>query len=355
MSVDEICIERRFDEIWRTGEELGLSSADVHDIFTSVLREEKEVRTDVQSYTMHREREKRGLVGQLHSLCKYVSELIICLTVICVLLFVVVSFHNPTRKLVTRNIQDLIYPAMTTIRFITLPLLTKFPYLSKWYWEECLVANSFFDQLGINCTPCTENSEPIKASNLDNFTDMYYNNGKIVIITDGLLQTMTWTDLTEKLNTRDEVDIGSLTYSSNTKKSADNLQQCMREKQFSDDAHVEWKINRLETLHVVRKVFPRLYFIPKHTEVAFHRYVFIDGPRADSYRLPLTEFANVVLMQGEGKSTFSISPSSHCQDYCSPITVTLKATEVLFFNWIYWRPVRVSGEGISTLAMSSFY
>lgn len=356
MTAYKTVIDNGLDEIWRTGEELGLSNVDVHNIFMSVLNENNEVKTDLHKHIKRtRARDTMGAIKKIYILSKYVAKVLILVTTLCIACFIIVSFHNPTRKLITRNIQDFIYPVMTTVRYIALPLVARFPHLSQWYWEECLVTNSFFDQPGIECTPCAENVEPIKASKLDNFTDVYYNNGKILIITDTLVPKMTWSDMIEKLDIKEQLDMGSMKCTSLTKKSVNYMKQLMDGKLISDDVHIAWKINRLESLHIVRKIFPRLYFIPKHTEVAFHRYVFIDGPRSDAYPLPLTEFANVVIMQGEGKSVLFISPSNHCIDTCNPVTVTLDTSEVLFFNWIYWRPVRMKGEGISTFALSSFY
>lgn len=357
MTADECSVEERIEEIWRTGRELGLPDAAIHNVFTSVFREEKEkeaIRTDRQGYQNSGGRERCGMVCKIVCYLKIMTKFFIFLTTVCVALFIIVSLHNPTRKFVTRNIQDIIYPVMTTLRFFTLPLLTRYPHLSVWYTEECLVANMYFDQPHIDCTPCSENSEPTETSDLDNFTDMYYNNGKTVIVTDAMQQRMSWTDLIKRLDIHREVEMGAWKYLSKSERFPNAIEQVVNGI-LHNDTHIEWKINRLETLHIVRHIFPRLYFIPKETEVALHRFVFIDGPESDSYPLPLTEFANVVLIQGEGKSTLSLTPSPHCQGTCNSVTVTLDATQALFFNWIYWRPVRLGGGCISTLVMSSFY
>lgn len=356
MTSNEFSAEDRIDEIWRTGRELGLPDAAIHNVFNSVFTESKEkdaIKTDRDGNESFKG-ERCGVVYKFMCYLKNMVKFVMSVTIVCVIVFVIISLHNPTRKLVTRNIQDMIYPVMSTLRIFTLPLLTRFPHLSHWYSEECLVRNMYFDQPHIDCAPCSENSEPIKTSSLDHFNDMYYNNGKTVIVTDSMQQKMSWTDLTKNLDIHREVEVGAWKYFSKLEGFSSAIDQVVKGR-LLNDTHIEWKIDRLETLHIVRQVFPRLYFIPKETEVALHRFVFIDGPESDSYPLPLTEFANVVLIQGQGKSTLSLSPSPHCQGTCNSVTVTLDATHALFFNWIYWRPVRVGGGCISTLAMSSFY
>nr|XP_045593199.1 uncharacterized protein LOC123754906 [Procambarus clarkii] len=347
-------------KIWRAGEDLGLSSSDIHNVFTSVFREEKEkeaieARSRDHKRSEEGRKERSGPVSTLTHYLILATKLIMGVTAVCVMMFAVISLHNPTRKFVTRNIQDMIYPVMTRLRYMALPLLSQYPELSVWYSEECLLPNPFFDQPYIDCVSCHDTSVPITASGVNQFRDLYYNNGKVVIVTDALLHPISWTDLADKLDIEQEVEIGALKYVSKSETNVNSLNKIMKEKTLNGDIHIEWKVNRLETLHVVRKIFPRLYFIPSETEVALYRFLFVDGPESNSYQLPLTEFANVVLIQGDGSSNLTLYPSQHCQNTCSSVTVTLNATQVLFFNWIYWRPVRVNGKYVSTLAMSSFY
>ncbi|KAG7176456.1 uncharacterized protein LOC121875456 [Homarus americanus] len=357
MTAEDYPVVDRLEEIWRTGQELGLSQAQIHHVFDSVFNEEKEKEAIISKShgSTDYKRTIQDIARMITSYLKIFTKFLVFLTAVCIVVFIVISLHNPTRKLVTRNIQDVIYPFMTTLRYLTLPILTRYPHLSQWYSEECLVPNVFYDQPSIDCMPCSKDPQPIKTAGLQNFTDMYYNNGRIIIVTDAMLQNMTWGDLTKELDIKQEFEIGAFKYFSETNTSMEALRWFVKEETINSDDHIEWRINRLETLHVVRQIFPRMYFIPSETEVALHRFVYVDGPEADSYPLPLTEFANVVLIQGEGKSVLTLSPSSHCQDICNSVTVTLDTTHVLFFNWIYWRPVRVGGESISTLAMSSFY
>ncbi|KAK4287686.1 hypothetical protein Pmani_039243 [Petrolisthes manimaculis] len=225
----------RIEEMWRLGKDLGLSNSHIHTVFTAVLAQEEEMDTN------HQLKEGRGADNRMGAtntrtvlgfnvitttqtlLLKAVVvgvKALVCFALVCFLSCALISLHNPTRKMVTRNIQDLIYPVMTTLRLITLPVLRRYPHLSQWYSEECLVPNVYFNSRNL--------------------------------------------------------------------KSGQSLQ---------DNEHVEWKIATLESLHKLRQVFPRPYFIPRETEVALHRFLLIDGPGSDSYSLPLPEFANVIVVQ----------------------------------------------------------
>ncbi|MPC79891.1 hypothetical protein E2C01_074444 [Portunus trituberculatus] len=275
-------------------------------------------------------------------------------TMISILCSAVIYLHNPSKKLVMRNIQDMIYPFLTSLRYITLPILERYPHLSQWYSEECLIKNAFFDQLNIDCTPCEGEILPVYTEGLKSFSSVYYNSGKLVVISDTMQNIVTIKSILQMVDINEEINSGSFQLSSGNKEV--NLGTHGWSLHLDkDDIHTEWKINKLETLHLIRKVFPRVYFIPQDTEVSLHRYLFIDGPKSSPYPLPLTEFANIVLMQGEGKSLIAMIPSNHCKTTCKSIDIVLNSSQVLFFNWVYWRPVRQGGNHTSVLLMSSFY
>lgn len=345
-------------ELWRTGKELGLPDADIDNIFTSVINEEeyKEQQScpKTQQHMHCGKKRKYARMWRMKVIVLTVVKLCVIATVCTMLCVAVIYLHNPSKKLVMRNIQDMIYPLLTSLRYITLPILEKYPHLSQWYSEECLVKNSFFDQLNIDCTPCQEEVSPAYAVDLSNFSHVYYNSGKLVVVSDAMDKTVTVNSILEMVDINEEITLGTLMFSSGNKEL--NLRvQAGGLHAVTDDTHIEWKINRLEALHLVRKMFPRVYFIPRETEVSLHRHLFIDGPLYGPYPLPLTEFANIVLMQGEGESLITMIPSNHCKTVCQPVEVFLNASQVLFFNWVYWRPVREGGNYTSVLLMSSFY
>ena len=344
-------------EIWSTGKELGLPNADIDNIFTSVLYEEEYKEHQLFQRTQNESCDKKkGFARQWKVRVIVFAAVKLCAiaTALSILCSTVIYLHNPSKKLVMRNIQDMIYPFLTSLRYMTLPILKRYPHLSQWYFEECLVRNAFFDQLNINCTPCEGEISPVYTEGLNSFSSVYYNSGKLAVISDAMHNIVTVKSILQMVDISEEIDSGSFQLSSGKK--LVNLETHGWELHLhKDDIHIEWKINRLETLHFIRKVFPRAYFIPQETEVSLHRYLFIDGSKSGPYSLPLTEFANIVLMQGEGKSSIAMIPSNHCKTTCKPIDIVLNPSQVLFFNWVYWRPVRRGGNHTSVLLMTSFY
>lgn len=344
-------------ELWRIGKELGLPNADIDNIFTSVINEEEYKELQSCPGTQRTDCDKKrefGRMWRMHVIALAAFKFCAIAAALGILCSAVIYLHNPSKKLVMRNIQDMIYPLLTSLRYVTLPILKKYPHLSQWYSEECLIKNSFFDQLNIDCTPCEGEVSPVYAVGLNSFSDVYYNSGKLVVISDAMDNIVTVKSILEMVDINEEINSGSFKFSSRNKK-VNFRAQASELHAVIDDIHIEWKINRLDTLHLVRKVFPRVYFIPQETEVSLHRYLFIDGSVYGPYPLPLTEFANIVLMQGEGKSLITMIPSNHCKTICQPVEIFLNASQVLFFNWIYWRPVRQGGNYTSVLLMSSFY
>lgn len=346
-------------EIWSVGNELGLTNADIHKVFTSVI--DKEEDKDQQLCCSRSKRQKISCQRKAFVSLWQMTVIILTVVKVCaiasalgIFCFAAIYLHNPSQKFVMRNIQDMIYPFMTSLRYISLPILKRYPYLSQWYSEECLIKNGFFDQSNIDCRPCEKEVTPVYAVGLSFFSETYYNSGKLLVISDAMHKNVTANSILDGIDINEEIDLGTLKcYSKSKEVSIES--QVRRLLSVVNDVHIEWKINRLETLHLIRKLFPRVYVIPLETEVSLHRYLFVDGPMSGPYSLPLTEFANVVLIQGEGKSLITMFPSNHCKTICQPVDVYLDPSQVLFFNWIYWRPLRHGGNHTSTLLMSSFY
>lgn len=94
------------------------------------------------------------------------------------------------------------------------------------------------------------------------------------------------------------------------------------------------------------------------THAALQKFIFIDGPNAEQYRLPATDFPNVWLVQAHGSRTVRLEPSPECERSCSTLMLTLHAKQVLYFNWQFYRlrslPFK-KANGLSVSFISSFY
>lgn len=357
--------EDRLNEIWKEGRELGLTDSEIcHLLTTSVqIRQQNEslqlqASSDAPARQLQTSSDAPAPVSCVSLIIKSVKVLtkVVVFSVIFLAVFgALLSTHNPTRKFVTRHIQDFIYPVMTRLRHLSLPILNKYPTLSSWYSEECLLENPFFDQINVDCSICSKNMQPEIVSDTEKFTEIYYNKGKFVII-NHVGSSVPWNHIIRKIDIASEEELGALKATSIHMHKYSNLKEHLSTgDDLPKDLHIEWKVNRLKTLHALRELLPRFSFIPSDTEVSLHHLVFIDGPEHKSYPIPISEFSNVVLYQGAGSSVFTLEPSAHCKHHCQAVTLTLNATQILFFNWIFWRPVRMSGDGISTLFLSSFY
>jgi len=126
----------------------------------------------------------------------------------------------------------------------------------------------------------------------------------------------------------------------------------------ANNVHIVWKMNRVSAVRIIRKIFSRPYFISEGSEVALERYIFLDGPKSLPYQLPLTEFANVWLAQGQGYRMIALEPLEKCERNCSQISILLSPSDVLYYNWQVYRPrsmpVRFSNN-LSITFMGSFY
>ncbi|KAK7078885.1 hypothetical protein SK128_005357 [Halocaridina rubra] len=358
--MESFSAEDYLDEIWRQGRDYGLQDNEIHRVLTAAAAERQPIVSPsfsgphISPQKFGSKRDERLLPTLFLSVFKSLCKLVLCLIIFTVSLGAVLSVHNPTRKFVTRNIQDFIFPVMTRLRSVSLPILSIYPTLSSWYSEECLIQNPFFDQVNGNCDACRGITRHEIVSNVQNFSDVYYNNGNIVVITDAI-QSVPIRQILSSIDIKKEEDFGTWKTSSTIKDQTSTKEDLINAYLMVKDLHIEWKINRLETLHVVREMFPRLYFIPRDTEVSLHNYMFVDGGERGSYSLPISEFANVLLIQADSSSTYHFEPSSHCKNICQPIEVLVNSSQVLFFNWIFWRPNRIGGNAVSAVILCSFY
>merc|ERR1712071_493569 len=85
---------------------------------------------------------------------------------------------------------------------------------------------------------------------------------------------------------------------------------------FQTNSQASWKITRVGTGRLFRKLFPRPAFIPRETEVALHKYLFVEGPEAPSHEL------------GSGMRSISFNPSASCRRVCSPLKATIYSGDV---------------------------
>lgn len=104
----------------------------------------------------------------------------------------------------------------------------------------------------------------------------------------------------------------------------------------SHDTHILWRIKRLTPGRIIRSVFPRPYIVPKWAGQSVERFLIIDESKAQPYALPNTECSYVFVIQGSGERTIILKPSSECINDCRTVYVTLKASHVCKYLFIYY-------------------
>lgn len=339
MEENNSVIEKEIENIWQMGHDMGISDLEIDNIFNSAMEEHKNRKI--------KNKQPHITVPAPIRLTKTILKIFLIVNILIVAVGTLTSLHNPTKKFMTRNIQDIIYPFMTNLRHVTLPVLLRLPKLSTWYTEECLVNNPFYSPGENDCSICSGTINVQNILSIKNF-EHYANSGQLLIIPDALQHKVIWTELLKKIDINEEEKYGVW---------KSNIVERPEPDHIPNNFHTEWRIDRLKSLHTVRDHFPRPYFISGDTEIALIRHLYIDGLQAESYDLPSLEFTNMLIIQGHGSSVFLLKPSYQCKDICKSVKITLLPKEALFYNSIYWQPVRLKSlsENVSLYVINSFY
>ncbi|XP_066994534.2 uncharacterized protein [Anabrus simplex] len=266
--------------------------------------------------------------------------------IICLMLFVIVCvylllfFHKPSYNFVVRNIQELIYPSMKLLRWMALPIVRRFPSITVWYDELCLVENPYFRAVDINCWPCEEVRSILDLSETDN-PRHYQPHSAFPYIVKGCVPEVTFSQIQDMYLTHQSMlDRDASRISSSVpgwKTVADLMNHQLEQNPTPDkDAHVMWRLNRMEPARVVRKLFPRPPFLPNSINV--ERFILIDEPNAPPYTLPFPEGYKVFVMQGSGERLVVLEPVPDCAVNCSRVSVLLKPNYFLYYNSWFYRP-----------------
>ena len=113
--------------------------------------------------------------------------------------------------------------------------------------------------------------------------------------------------------------------------------------------HAMWRCNRMEPTRLLRSVFGVPFGEPSYAAgVSIEKIVLVDGPRAQSYKLPTTEGTTVFIQQSSGSRVIVLTPASECKDKCSSVSVALPPSHILWFSWWYWRASSLPAPGTNT-------
>lgn len=282
---------------------------------------------------------------------KCCTVLIVCFSLS---LYVLLHVHTPTSSIVLRNVQGLTYPALKVVRTLSVPFIKLFPSLTDLYDESCLVENPYFYVNDMECWPCENVHSVIDLTGLEELNSFTKIGEGTPFIAKGKQNAVSWKDLqilysnfTNELNS----DSRRLKTSNKNVKDLKSLFNT-DDHDLSSNIHIQWRINKMTAARIIRKLFPKPYFLPERSGQAVERFLIVDSPESEPYNLPNTECSYVFIIQGSGERTINLKPSKECKNTCKPVSVVLKPTYILLYNWWYWRPVSLPSKNATNLSIS---
>lgn len=183
----------------------------------------------------------------------------------------------------------------------------------------------------MSCWPCENVRTMLDLTGFSNFTSKgYYQSGVPFIVRDAQRRGVTLQNIYQLLQQNNLEKAPHLLQSlfPSPNPPIQNFHQLLHHHQFEKELQVIWKVNRAPYARLLRTLFTRPYYIPPETEISVQHFLFIDQQQAPGYQLPITEFANVFLIQGEGPRLVVLYPVRHCQQVCKPIRVLLQPRDV---------------------------
>uniref|UniRef100_T1JEX5 Uncharacterized protein n=1 Tax=Strigamia maritima TaxID=126957 RepID=T1JEX5_STRMM len=258
---------------------------------------------------------------------KLITKSLILILLFTSLIYFLVSCHNPTKRFFSKYVQGLIYPFMRLLRICTLPIHDVF-HTSHLYQESCLITNPFYKEPELDCWPCQQINFVMDLSGFQNLTSSYSHSGIPFVLREASPSTISLESLGKLyIENRTPLDSGTFRFATNIP-AITIPWQLFSKVPLDPLIHCEWSLNKVPSTHILRRIFPRPVFVPKETEVALQKFLFLDGPQAEAYAMPLTDFANVWLTQGYGHRLVILEPSPQCQSMCSSISIVLQTKDI---------------------------
>ncbi|XP_014361866.2 uncharacterized protein LOC106713556 [Papilio machaon] len=254
------------------------------------------------------------------------------LLLILVLLLVTVCSFKYIYNNILCNLQEFIYPGLRLIRKISIPFISLFPALTELYQEPCLIQNPFYTIVDMDCWPCSTvgnvhkvlDPQPVHQQNTAPF---------IYQSTQPKLDMNVLRDL--YLRNRDTFDKESSKILMNNNFYV-SPSQVLVQKTEDKNLYI-WKINNINIARILRQIIPRAKVVPKFGQ-STERYIIIDSSQT-TFKIPDTECNFAFLLSLSGARTVTLSPAEECKHQCKSLKVDLKESDLLWYNWWYWRPV----------------
>ncbi|CAH0560115.1 unnamed protein product [Brassicogethes aeneus] len=273
--------------------------------------------------------------------CFYWMKLFGVVLFILMFVYVMLNVNQTTSSIVLRNVQGLIYPGMKLVSF---KVFFCDDCIVDLYDESCLVENPFFYVSDLDCTPCKKVYSVIDLTNID-VDETFQSGGPFITMTNQMPVNLSYLQkyIKNNINILTE-DVRRFTSNNKSISTLKDLINTNEKTINTLNFHSTWKINKMNPARIVRKIFPRPNFISKWSGQSVERFIMVDSPKSEPYLLPNTECGYVFVVQAFGQRTIVLKPANECKRSCKTLSVVLKQSYVLSYNWWYWRPISLPME-----------
>nr|CAI5868190.1 unnamed protein product [Callosobruchus analis] len=199
-----------------------------------------------------------------------------------------------------------------------------FDVLKNLYDESCLIENPYFYVAEMECWPC-ENVNTVV--DITENKDLFKSGAGTPFVAKSNQEKVSLKTL-EKLYNANKAILEPEAYKIKSSSTEIHHFEDLFRKEIPSEAHISWRMNKMNLARVIRKVFQRPYFLPDRVGQSVERFLLIDGPTAVPYELPNTECGYVFVLQGSGERTIVLKPSRECIGKCKTVSVVLKDSHV---------------------------
>lgn len=277
---------------------------------------------------------------------RYVSVIIV--------LVMYIYFKTDLSNMFMRQIQPFIYPGMSYLRRLTLPMLIVWPKFSQLYDETCLITNPMFHINDFDCYPCENVITVLDFSNIPEINNTVMSSVPFIykenssssstasIVTLEILRDMYAKDKTIfDQNTR-IMETTSIQHSTFDMILDDllvnrTLSSNENSNNIDDDHYTLFQCNRMISARLLRKTIGHANRLPLKG-LSVERYLTIDKTISKSHAIPnIQECSIIFIRQLNGSRKYILRPSAECRHKCLTVSVHLPESYVckfFFFNKI---------------------
>lgn len=326
--------ENELNNLVKSANSLNLTNAEAHKIFSDCY---KKLYKDHGSSTKSKFNYLFGVILKLGFLS----------LILAIFIYILLNVHVPTSSIVLRNVQGLIYPGFTFLRFLSVPLIKQFPSLTELYYESCLVENPYFFVQDMDCWPCRNT---YSVMDFTNFTNTSFLQTSMPYITKTSQKPVPLSTLKEVYN-KNHIILNNESNSIISNNKINNLDSLFNTV-IAEDFNILWRINKMSSARIIRKLFPRPEMVSEWSGQSIERFIIIDGSKSAPYSLPNMECSYISVMQAFGTRTIVLKPSKECLHECKTVSITLNPSYILWYNWWYWRPISLPSTNSSDISIS---